>query len=268
VKEALRILEDLAALGDREIAASMRAPLTESHQFDNRMLLRAVNALKATQILLDAGHWEIACGAVRQIFELLVNVEYLINQDDRELARLRFTNYGILQRALARKKDLEYEKTTGRTADQSKLDLITELLETPEMQAFWTPVRGKGRAGWLKSWSGLSVWDLANKSDQPIRKHQYQQLFSRWSEEAHGAPGAVIMPTFRGVGDEWVQEMVISDERESTGLVIIAVSLFAELWFRLPDAPRAPTEIMDLIQNRMNRLLGRASDEERTPQDA
>lgn len=55
-------------------------------RFDRGILLRAVNALKAARLLLEAVHWEFAAAPARQLFDLVVNIEHLNTQGDRERA--------------------------------------------------------------------------------------------------------------------------------------------------------------------------------------
>lgn len=71
-----------------------------------------------------------------------------------------------------------------------------------------------------------------------MRVHQYEQLFSTWSEEVHGAPSALIDLVFQyGTGQAWVDRAVASDDAECAQLAAMVVVLFLELIRLLPLAP-------------------------------
>jgi hypothetical protein len=64
--------------------------------FDVGILLRASNALKAIRVLCAERYWEFAVATVRQLFELVINMEQLAAQPDREEAIFRHAKYGLL----------------------------------------------------------------------------------------------------------------------------------------------------------------------------
>ena len=64
--------------------------------FDAGMLSRGSNALKSVRLLCEQAHWEFAAGVVRQLFELVLNMEYLGTLPDRDAAIFRYAKYGLL----------------------------------------------------------------------------------------------------------------------------------------------------------------------------
>jgi hypothetical protein len=79
---------------------------------------------------------------------------------------------------------------------------------------------------------------MTDESPLPIRKHQYSLLYRRWSEETHGAPGALIESILRDGGDHhWMDRIVEDDLRETAQVLSMGVALFSELWMLLPGAP-------------------------------
>jgi hypothetical protein len=137
-------------------------------------------------------HWEFAAGPARQLFELLVNVEYLAAQDDPVIAATKFARFGTLQALLGRLEGLRYTEQTGRPVDQVHKARLLELLAD-----FEDLRQSKNRDKWRQNWSGTSTRDLAELSaHQPLRQAQYFQLFSAWSEQVHAAPAALIPGMF------------------------------------------------------------------------
>lgn len=56
--------------------------------------MRGVNAVKSTRLLLEHAHWESAAGPVRQLFELLINLEHIAADPDRDAAVFRYAKFG------------------------------------------------------------------------------------------------------------------------------------------------------------------------------
>jgi hypothetical protein len=74
--------------------------------------------------------------------------------------------------------------------DEEHLARLERMLQEsfPEYRS----VTEQGRVKKQQYWSGHNVWTLAKRSNHRLRKDQYNLLFSPWSEEAHGAPGALM----------------------------------------------------------------------------
>jgi hypothetical protein len=209
---------------------------TEKHlvMFDASVLLRASNALKAVRLLCDEAHWEFAAPILRQLFELVINVEYVAAQADRQAAIFRYSKYGLLQEVRHQHLTLIYDQKTGRDIDTQRLAVLEQMLEQtfPEFRR----VNSQGKVHWLPSWSGHGARHLAERSKHRLRADQYDLLFSAWSEQAHGAPAALMESMFpSGLPAE---QIVASDDAEIIQTVTMAVTLFLEIWMLLPHVPQ------------------------------
>ena len=201
--------------------------------FDVSFLQRGINALAAVGLLCGSGHWEFAASAVRQVFELVLNVEYIAAQADRPAAMLRYQKFGLLQMARQVEASLEYDRKTGRTVDEDRLAHVRSLLD----RAFdeFRDYRKSGSWRWAQSWSGKSVRELAYESAEPIRRDQYGLLFSAWSDQTHASPG-VLLGTMVS-GDSEAEEIMAADDVRIAETLASAVTMFLDLWARLPTIP-------------------------------
>lgn len=206
--------------------------------FDASVLLRASNALKAVRLLCEEAHWEFSASILRQLFELVINMEYLAAQADREAAIFRYGKFGLLQEVRHQYLTLLYDRKTGREIDAERLAILEQMLE----QSFteFRSVDAKGKVHWSPSWSGHSARYLAEQSKQRLRVDQYDLLFSPWSEQAHAAPTTLMENMFpRGLSAE---EVVAADDVEILQTVMMAITLFLELWTLLSYVPQAEAE--------------------------
>lgn len=206
--------------------------------FDASALLRASNSLKAVRLLCEEAHWEFAAPILRQLFELVINMEYLAAQQDRQASIFRYSKYGLLQEVRHQYLNLLYDQKTGRQVDSERLAVLEQMLQLsfPEFRT----VDGKGRVHWSPSWSGHSARYLAEQSNHRLRIDQYELLFSTWSEQAHGAPTTLLENMFPpGLSPDHV---VAADDVEIVQTVMTAVMLFLELWVLLPYVPQADPE--------------------------
>lgn len=73
--------------------------------------------MKAVRTLLEQGHWEPAVGVTRQLFELLVNMEYLGAMENREEGALLFARFGLLQMLLAQQRKVACQQEKGHPYD-------------------------------------------------------------------------------------------------------------------------------------------------------
>jgi hypothetical protein len=211
---------------------------SDAARFDCAVLGRALHILEATQLLLPVAHWEAASGLARQLFELLVNVEEIGRQDDPAEARLRYGKFGLLQHVRERLRRVEYDRESGRPVNEVFADELDQLLSSPDFAGFRKP-----NGWWRGYWSGKSVRVLASESKSEIRPHQYEQVFRRWSEEAHAAPSTIIRAMFRGWSQEsWIDDMLEEDQKEIGEVLTMTVLLFLELEAALPYAPHLSWE--------------------------
>lgn len=211
-----RLLSELPDKGDRLVL------------FDAGILTRALNTLKSIKILLEPAHWELASAGARQLFELLVNMEYLASQSDREEASRRYAAFGVMQLARQRLNELEYAESTGRTIDARYKRKVEEFLDNT-----FREFRTKD-GGWAPSWSGRPTRQLAEASSKPLREEQYRLLFVSWSEQTHASPGAVVDNILGPIG-RTAQQVIASDDREIVEVASISIGFLIEIWFELPN---------------------------------
>jgi len=229
---------DHVILETRTAMLAEQPATTDEARFDRAVLGRALNILEAVQILLPVAHWEAASGLARQLFELLVNVEEIGRQDDPAVARFRYSKFGALQHARERQRNVEYSRKSGRPVNEVFAEELDSLLSSADFAEFR---RSNGR--WHEYWSGKSVRQLASESESKIRTYQYEQLFRRWSEEAHAAPSTLIREIFRGRSQEsWIDDVLSEDQKEIGQVLTMTVILFLELEAALPYAPHLSWE--------------------------
>jgi hypothetical protein len=231
-----QLLEETYEHGDGEVFA-LRVPEDEDEarrlRLDAGFLVRAINAMKAVELLCDQAHWEFAVSAVRQLFEIVVNVEYMNAQLDRAAAEFRFAKYGLLQMVLDQHGTLEYDERTGRQIDQQRRDVLERMLESsfPEFRS----VGPTGVVHWAKSWSGHTTRRLAELSPQRLRLDQHRRLNSAWSEQSHATPSVFLESV---VGRHQLTDVVVAnDDTRIAETISVAISLYIELRRLLPCLP-------------------------------
>jgi hypothetical protein len=222
-------------------------------RFDIEIVMRGANSMKAVRALLEKGFWEHAVGVVRQVFELLVNMEYLAKQGRREDATLQFARFGLLQMVLAQLRRMSYEKGKGRPVDDK---LFTELEQhlANDFTEFQANTKD-GSVKWVSSWCRKTTAQLADASADPMRPHHYNILYRVWSEEAHAAPGALIASMFRDDQDGWVEEAVAENESRSRDAGAFALIFFLALWTQLPHVNKSVQQIHGWLQE-LSRMGG------------
>lgn len=239
MKSLFRLLADVTGCSDRALAAAthpQREPEKHLFRFDVAVLMRGLNALKSVGLLCEEAHWESASGILRQLFELVVNMEHLGELPDREAAVLRYANYGLMQQIEFKLSHARYGQVTGRDVPSDYVESLERMLaETfPE---FRPVVDGKLRK--QPSWSGHNVSYLATKSSNSMRKNQYDMLFRMWSEQMHGAPAALLDDM---VATRSVSKIIAEEDVRIAETMTMALSLFVELWMLLPHAPTPEAE--------------------------
>ncbi len=88
---------------------------------------------------------------------------------------------------------------------------------------------------WAESWSGRTLRQMASTSTISIRMDQYRLLYSAWSEQTHASP-AVLLTKMLGNSFE-LEELVAADDLRIKETVASAITMFVELWGRLPYIP-------------------------------
>jgi len=227
-----RVLAELTWAIDDQMAEDT-GPGSPVDLYDGAVLARANNLLKASRILLAYGYWEVAASATRQLFELLVNMEYLSRQPDREAAYKRYQKFAWLQQANRERRALERQRANGRSVDEEHEAFVQQLLDGPTFEEF----RAKdGR--WKPSWSGQSTRALAEQSPSKERLQQYDQAFIVWSEQTHGAPVALLDSMTPRPEAGWVERLVAIDDLETSQMIVMLFRLFFELGDTAPGAPQ------------------------------
>jgi hypothetical protein len=74
------------------------------------------------------------------------------------------------------------------------------------------PAGADGKLRKKPSWSGHKVGHLAERSNNPMRKHQYDSLFRVWSEQIHSAPAALTVSI---LGNDHAARIVQRDDSQS-----------------------------------------------------
>ncbi|WP_377104662.1 DUF5677 domain-containing protein [Propionicimonas sp. T2.31MG-18] len=232
---------EMTDAGDYALARTGPANVATQEQFERTILLRGVNILKAARLVCEAGHWEVASSCARQLYEILLNMEAIDRAPSREEASIKFALYGMLQKLLFQKAELEYERDTGRMARVDQLPEIQQRLDSAIFNEFRREKPGGGDP-FVSSWTKQSTWDLAKASASTLRVAQYNTLFKKWSAETHGAPGAYIDNMFGRTGTNWAKEAIEQDDEEISGVMQMAMLLFLDLWALVTDTVPFPAE--------------------------
>ncbi|WP_435238211.1 DUF5677 domain-containing protein [Streptomyces sp. YPW6] len=222
---------------------------------DGYVLTRGVNSLKSARLLVSAGHWEHATAVARQLFELLVNIEYFGTFATREEAQQLYNRFGLFQFFLAELRRIEFEKEKGRAADTPWELSVRDFLDN-HCAEFKLPPRADGTTRWRTNWSGKTTRALAETSPHPMRVTQYELLFSAWSEQTHATPGVFASDLFLKYEEEVIAEAIaevdgLSPEsfppisgvaRREVQTLSMAIALFMQLWEKLPHVPQPMPE--------------------------
>jgi len=219
-----------------------------------QIFVRGINSVKAVGVLLEQRHWEHAVGVVRQLFELLVNMEYLGALPDRAVGIDRYRQFGLLQFFQQEERKIAYSESTGRSVNPEIKSMIENHLEN-SFSAFRGRPKPNGKPNWNSSWSGKTTRDLADCSSDRMRPHQYEHLFRVWSEQTHASPGALIQGLMGGADENWLEELLAADDKEIVETVSMTFMLFVSLWVTLPHIPRIPEEVRDWARTIM-RVVG------------
>lgn len=261
----LSLMSEVATAGDdgaRETAMTDEQLVT----FDLAILIRGINALKAARLLVAEGFWEAATSQTRQLFELLVNMEYLASLD-RRAGTLDYARFGLLQEVRAQIAAAEYRVATGRAVDTRRQDELSRLLRSEQFSDFRAGSRADGTPRWKPSWTGKSTRALADLSPSAIRRAQYINLYAEWSEELHAAPGALLDSMFRRTESGWRERLFQTEEEKLVSVANMAIVLFIELWRSLPhvhqSSPQAALDWIERLQRHVGTLLDIDIDTER-----
>jgi hypothetical protein len=241
LKPLFKLFGDVTGAADRLVHATPVGSDDRLVRFDAEVLVRGINSMKAAGLLMEQGHWEHAVGVTRQLFELLINMEYLAAMEDREAGVLLYLRFGALQFALEQQKDYLYNQATGRPIDAQRLALLEHFLDVA-FDDFKGKPKHDGTVSWVPSWSRKNAKTLAELSPSKMREHQYRYLYAAWSEQAHATPSSLIHNVFREGTEGWVDEVIESDDRKIIETGTMTLMLFLELWDALPYVPPMPKD--------------------------
>jgi hypothetical protein len=250
LKPLNKLLTEVAATADGLVLETPVDPDDLLARFDTEILVRAINSLKSVQLLLENGHWEHASGITRQLFELVVNLEYLGAQPERFHATFEYCHFGVLQFIRQKHRETLYAKETGRPVDAEQLAYLEKMLDTAFDQFKGKP-SADGKTRWVPSWSRKSTKVLAELSPDKMRAHQYDHLFTIWSEQAHAAPRSLIENLFHDAGEQWVETVFESDTKKIIEVASMSLMMFLSLWRELPNTAPLPPEQTLLWTRRM-----------------
>ncbi|MFF4709321.1 DUF5677 domain-containing protein [Streptomyces sp. NPDC001288] len=225
------LLGEIAAAAERAIQSTPH-PSDQLVRFDIEILMRGANSVKAVRALLEQGHWEHAVGVTRQLFELLVNMEYLGTMADRRQGTLLFARFGMLQMLLAQQRRAAYERDKGHPLDAELAAMVEHHLAN-DFTVFRANTKD-GSVKWVSSWCRRNTSQLADASADPMRPHQYNLLYRVWSEQAHATPGALIADLFREADEGWIERTIAENDRSSIDTITFTVMFFLRLWLELP----------------------------------
>lgn len=165
-----------------------------------KIVERAHNAAKAVIVLCEHRWWEFADGLVRQLYELLLDVEELRQSEDREAAAKRWLRFGALQYMLGLAAQRKYDADTGRMPPDAAEKIATFRAGLPSLFPEFVRYSRTGKVSlsedgdvnFVGSWHRKSVREQARNSEDDIRLHQYELLYRSASDQVHGTPGALI----------------------------------------------------------------------------
>jgi hypothetical protein len=228
---SFKLLGEIATAAEQAVQ-STPSPGDQLVRFDIEILMRGANSVKAVRTLLEQGHWEHAVAVTRQLFELLVNMEYLGAMADRRQGTLLFARFGMLQMLLAQQRRAAYEREKGHPVDAQLAAMVEQHLADD-----FTDFRANTKNGsvkWVSSWCRKNTSELADASADPMRPHQYNLLYRVWSEQTHATPGALIANLFREADEGWIERTIAENDRSSLDTITFTVMFFLRLWLELP----------------------------------
>lgn len=213
-----------SVIDDSLDALSNLQPGSESEVTRLAVGQRALTLLQGARLLLEEGHWELAAGAGRQMFEVLVNLENLLNQSDTEAAWESYRRYGEAQFLQTSLRKLKYAIASGYDDESGEAKALATALDDARFDEF------RHSKGYIRdSWTGLSVEKLAATSQVPWRADQYRCYYRTWSEQTHGQPSSLISNVTPRTASTGLEQELASYAREARQEITMFISLFADL---------------------------------------
>lgn len=245
---------DAAIKGAHEALASAEGPVSVIGAAKLAVAMRGLTLLQAGRLLLMEGHWETASGVARQLFELLVDIEYLVSHDDVNSAWMTYMRFGMVQEVRSRRRAIDYAAAVGREIDDESVRILNDFLQ---MDAFDDLRDRKG--DFVDRWSRHNVKYLAEKSRSPVRKAQYEYYYATWSEQTHATPSALVESMLPQEALGVVERTLDRVYRETRQLIVMLISLFSELLIVLSDPPMVPVTTLESWREQLKEAEARFS---------
>jgi len=195
------------------------------------LLVRAFNLYISINTLLKNDHWEDAAIISRSLFELLLNLEEILLEDEAALSKAQcFLKYNELQKTLHLINNLDYEISTNRASEEQKknLDKLMHLAK-----GFFKEFYIKKKNKWQRTWCNKSVYSLASSSKNPLRMAHYKIIYSEFSNLSHSNPYGVMTTHFTMNPEKSLDEMIIEknnyEQKNLTNVFILSTVWILEI---------------------------------------
>jgi hypothetical protein len=174
-------------------------------------VVRAFNLYRSINLLLENDHWEDAAILARSMFELLLNLEEIVrDEQSAEEKAQKYLRYQHLSKLLHYVSDKRYEINTGRAPKEEETKIAE--MEKSTSVIFGEFIDKRKNKGWSSSWCGKSVRKLAKDSGKQIRLVQYELLYSYFSEFSHSNPLATMTTMDLGRTSEETERLLQNKE--------------------------------------------------------
>jgi len=226
--EAFQLAEALIKkplVWSRSVPTSSDTPVLTFVKF--RSFVRAVKQYRSFVQLAKSGQWEDALVLARSLYELNLNLSEISCSPDPEHAARRFVKFGKFQHARLEQKRLEdalHDEDAKVQRSPKVINRCEQQLATAvsALKRDFPEFRKPSGKGWLESWSGLTVEELAprlaEKTGAQLGESDYY-VFKLGSLFTHNAPGALFLglPQDQEVAD-WKKYCAALDEKGRDGV--------------------------------------------------
>jgi len=155
IRQAFDLIDEVGKEADRCIP---RAEVdAESGHVIAAIFVRGVNCVKSVRAQLEHAHWETAAGTSRQLFELLLNSEFIISSDNREEAAFRYASSAYFRRScICARRSPTTRRPVGRSTATASPSSMASCPDQPSrssvIQGLMTDGRRRGLASQHGSW--------------------------------------------------------------------------------------------------------------------
>lgn len=212
-------------------------------------ITRVNNLFISINLLLRYDHWEEAKMLIRSLFELLLNMEEIFRDKvNAEKKARRYLLFNELQDYIGFRADLNYKILTNRVEDEGNANSAIKLIDQFAEKRFKLFLNQKsGKKFWDHYWTKDKPWKLAEKSNNKIRKHQYEILYADMSHFVHSSPMAVLA-TVNNM-ETTVNKQVDKDNKIISEQAILAMSFTQEILLLVGDVLPGFTgvKVLDMV---------------------